>query len=100
VTYTVAAGLGVLGALLLDLVVLRTRVVLGLAFWCLYPIIFVFQLVSNGILTGRGVVLYNPHDIIGIRLAHAPIEDLVFGFSLVLASLSIWTRAGRRSGPV
>jgi lycopene cyclase domain-containing protein len=87
-----AAGLGVAAAVVLDLFVLKTRLVLGRVFWLLYPIIFGFQLASNGILTGRGVVLYNPADIIGIRLVHAPIEDLAFGFALVLGSLSVWVR--------
>lgn len=95
-TYTAAAGAGLAGALLLDLVVLRTRLVLGAAFWCLYPIVLAFQLISNGILTGRGVVLYDPHAILGIRVGHAPVEDLAFGFSLVLASLAIWVSLGRR----
>jgi lycopene cyclase domain-containing protein len=96
VTYTVAAALGVVSAVVLDLWVLRTRLILGRVFWCLYPIIFGFQLASNGILTGRGVVLYNPHDVIGIRLVHAPIEDLAFGFALVLFTLSMWVRLGPR----
>jgi lycopene cyclase domain-containing protein len=98
VTYTVAAALGVVLALALDLAFLGTRLILGRVFWCLYPIIFGFQLVSNGILTGRGVVRYNPHDIIGVRLVHAPVEDLAFGFALVLSSLSIWVRLGRGRG--
>ena len=51
-TYTVAAGLGVGVAVLLDLVVLRTRVLAGAAFWLTYPIVFIFQLVFNGVLTG------------------------------------------------
>ncbi len=95
--YTVAAGLGVVVSLLLDLVILRTRLVLGRVFWCLYPIIVGFQLASNGVLTGRGVVRYNPEAILGVRLAYAPVEDLAFGFALVLASLSMWTWLGRRS---
>jgi lycopene cyclase domain-containing protein len=92
VTYTVAAALGVLGAVLVDLFVLRTRLVTKVVFWATYPIIIVFQLLSNGILTSRGIVLYNPEAIIGVRLAYAPIEDLFFGFALVLFSLSIWVR--------
>jgi lycopene cyclase domain-containing protein len=99
VTYTVAAALGVVAAIVLDVAVLRTRVVLGAVFWCLYPIIFTFQLISNGVLTGRGVVLYNPNDILGVRLVHAPVEDLAFGFALVLFSLSLWVRFGRRRHP-
>jgi lycopene cyclase domain-containing protein len=96
VTYTVAAALGVLGALGLDVGVLRTRLVTRVTFWATYPIIVVFQLLSNGILTGRGVVRYNPATIIGRRLVYAPIEDLAFGFALVLTSLSVWVWLGRR----
>jgi len=99
-TYTVAAALGVVASVLLDVVILRTRLVLGRVFWCLYPIVFGFQLASNGLLTGRGVVLYNPDDILGIRLVHAPVEDLAFGFALVLLTLSLWVWLGRvLSGP-
>lgn len=95
-TYTAAAVLGVVCAVLIDLFVLRTRLTLRLAFWSLYPIIFVFQLASNGILTGRGVVLYNPDDILGVRLVYAPVEDLLFGFALVLLTLSVWLWWERR----
>jgi lycopene cyclase domain-containing protein len=97
VTYTVAAALGVLGALLLDLAVLRTRLVLGRTFWVVYPIVLGFQLLSNGILTGLRVVRYNPAAILGPRIAYAPVEDLAFGFALVLMSLSIWVWLGRRA---
>jgi lycopene cyclase domain-containing protein len=95
-TYTVAAALGVLGALAIDLGVLRTRLVAGVTFWATYPIILGFQLLANGILTGRGVVRYNPAAILGVRVVYAPIEDLAFGFALVLMSLSIWVWLGRR----
>lgn len=95
-TYTVAALLGVTGAVLVDLVVLRTRLVTRLVFWATYPIVFVFQLLSNGILTGRGIVLYNPRDILGVRLVHAPVEDLLFGFAMILLTLSLWVWLGRR----
>jgi lycopene cyclase domain-containing protein len=95
-TYTAAAVLGVLGALVLDLGVLRTRLVASVTFWATYPIILGFQLVANGILTGRGVVRYNPMAILGPRLVYAPVEDLAFGFALVLMSLSVWVWLGRR----
>jgi lycopene cyclase domain-containing protein len=96
VTYTVAAALGVLGALTVDVAVLRTRLVTGVTFWATYPIIIIFQLLSNGVLTGLGVVRYNPEAIVGLRIAYAPVEDLAFGFALVLTSLSVWAWLGRR----
>jgi lycopene cyclase domain-containing protein len=96
VTYTAAAVLGVLGAVGLDLAVLRTRLVAGRLFWASYPIVLGFQLLFNGILTGRGVVRYDPAAIIGVRVAAAPVEDLAFGFALVLVTLSLWVWWGRR----
>src|SRR5688500_6039774 len=95
-TYTVAALLGVAGALLVDLAVLRTRLVTRVVFWATYPIIITFQLLSNGILTGRRIVVYDPAAIIGWRLVYAPVEDLLFGFALVLLTLSVWVWLGRR----
>jgi lycopene cyclase domain-containing protein len=95
-TYTVAVILGVAAALVVDLFILGTRVVRRRHFWALYPIVFVFQLASNGVLTGRKVVRYNPDDILGVRLVYAPVEDLAFGFALVLLTLSLWVRWGQR----
>jgi lycopene cyclase domain-containing protein len=96
VSYTITALLGLAGALVVDLVVLRTRLVLGRVFWATYPIVFVFQLLFNGLLTGRGVVTYDPAAILGVRIVYAPVEDLVFGLALVLLTLSLWAWWGRR----
>ncbi len=95
-SYTVAALLGVAGALAVDLFVLRTRLVRRVVFWATYPIVIVFQLISNGILTGRRIVIYDPAAIIGARIAYAPVEDLLFGFAMVLLTLSVWVWLGRR----
>jgi lycopene cyclase domain-containing protein len=95
-TYTEAAVLGVAGALAVDLLVLRTRLVTRAVFWATYPIVIVFQLLSNGILTGRRIVIYDPAAIIGWRIAYAPVEDLLFGFAMVLLTLSVWVWLGRR----
>jgi lycopene cyclase domain-containing protein len=91
-TYTLAAALGVVMALAADLAILRTRLVLGRVFWISYAIILFFQLLSNGVLTGRGVVRYDPAAILGLRVAYAPVEDLAFGFALVLTTLAVWVR--------
>ena len=95
-TYTVAALLGVAGAVTVDLFVLRTRLLRRRVFWATYPIVLFFQLLSNGILTGRDVVRYNDDAILGPRLVYAPVEDLLFGFALVLLTLSLWVRLARR----
>lgn len=95
-TYSMAALLGVLIALAVDLAVLRTRLVLGRVFWLSYLITVGFQLLANGILAGRGVVRYDPAAILGPRLAGAPVEDLAFGFALVLSTLVVWSWLGSR----
>ena len=89
-TYTVAAVVGVAAAVGLDVAVLRTRLVRRKVFWATYPIVLVFQLIFNGVLTGRGVVRYDPTTILGVRVAYAPVEDLLFGFALVLSTLAVW----------
>jgi lycopene cyclase domain-containing protein len=95
-TYTAAALVGVLAAAVLDLFVLRVRLLRRAAFWATYPIIITFQLLSNGILTGRNIVMYDPDAILGVRIAYAPVEDLIFGFALVLLTLDLWVWWGRR----
>jgi len=96
VTYTAAAVLGVLVAATLDLFVLRVRLLGRAVFWATYPLIIFFQLLSNGILTGRNIVMYDPSAILGWRIAYAPVEDLLFGFAMVLLTLDLWVWWGRR----
>jgi lycopene cyclase domain-containing protein len=96
VSYTALAFAGVVVALALDVAVLRTRLVARRAFWVAYAIIICFQLISNGILTYRHIVRYDPATIFGFRVGGAPVEDLLFGFSLVLQTLAWWVWWGRR----
>ena len=96
-SYTAAACLGVLAAVALDLVVLRTRLLLRRVFWTSEAIIVFFQLIANGVLTGRGIVRYSAAEVTGWRIAYAPVEDLLFGFALSLSTLALWVAAGRRS---
>ena len=109
-TYTAAALLAVVLTVLLDLLVLRTRLLTRKAFWAAYGIIVFFQLVTNGVLTGRGIVFYDGGAITGSsssagqapqllgdgRIVFAPFEDLLFGFALVVQTLAWWVWWGRR----
>jgi len=98
VSYTALAVAGVAAALVLDLLLLRTRVVTRRAFWTSYAIVVFFQLLTNGWLTGRGIVTYADSAILGARLVFAPVEDLLFGFSMVVQTLAWWVWWGRRRG--
>lgn len=105
--YTLAAVLAVVVVVLTDLFLLRTALVRSRTWWTSYGIVLVFQLVTNGWLTGRGIVTYDGAAIVGSarivflgdgRIAFAPVEDLAFGFALVLLSSATWVWAGSRKG--
>jgi len=95
VTYTEADVVAVVAALLLDLVLLRTRLLTTRLFWVSYAIVLFFQLIVNGLLTGLQIVTYDPAQILGPRVAFAPVEDIAFGFAMVTATLSVWVWVGR-----
>jgi lycopene cyclase domain-containing protein len=97
VTYSALAVAAVVAVLVVDLLVLRTRLVTRRVFWVAYAIVLGFQLLMNGVLTGRGVVTYDPGSVWGPRLAYAPVEDLLFGFALVTLTLATWAAVNRRA---
>ena len=106
-TYTAIAVVAALAAIALDRWAARTRLTTSGTWWTAYGIIVFFQLLSNGWLTGRGIVRYAPDAILGSdrvtfvgegRLVYAPVEDLGFGFALVLTSCVVWVWLGRRHG--
>ena len=96
-SYSALAVTAVVAVLVLDLAVLRTRMVTRKVFWAAYAIILVFQLLMNGVLTGLHVVVYAPDAIWGPRIAYAPVEDLMFGFALVVLTLATWAAVNRRA---
>ena len=104
-SYTATAAIAVLVAILVDLLILRTALVRTRTWWTAYGILVVFQLITNGWLTGRGIVRYSDNAILGSgrivfladgRIAYAPVEDLAFGFALVLLSCAVWVWTGMR----
>jgi len=60
----------------------------------IYAILLIPFLIVNGILTGTGleepVVIYNNSENLGIRIVSIPIEDVFYGFELVLLNLLIY----------
>lgn len=119
-TYTELTLIGVAIVIALDFLVFKTKILTRRVFWVSYSIVIFFQLLTNGILTGFGIVEYSGDAIIGSstpkdapptflgdgRIVFAPIEDLLFGFCLVVLTLIIWVWLGRngvqrdpKSGP-
>ena len=95
-SYSAIAIISVLLALSFDLLLTKRKLTLKKAFWISYAIILPFQLLTNWWLTSRNIVAYSPDAIWGIRIAAAPVEDLLFGFSLILITLDNWVSVTRK----
>lgn len=103
-SYTALAVGALVVIVVLDLVV-GPRLLARRAFWMAYLILVGFQLLTNGWLTGREVVRYDPDATLSDgsvvllgdwRVAFAPVEDLLFGLALILLTLDLWVVLGRR----
>lgn len=93
-TYTGLALLTIITVLLIEAMVLKTGLLKKIEFYLAYGIVLFFQLLTNGYLTGREIVLYDSEVILGLRVAYAPFEDLMFGFALVFFTMAVWTKIG------
>lgn len=93
--YTAASAAGVVLTVLLELLVLRTGLFRDLRYWLALAIVAGFQLLVNGVLTCPPIVSYDPAEILGLRVACAPVEDLGFGFAMVTTTIALWRRSGR-----
>jgi lycopene cyclase domain-containing protein len=91
--YTAASAAGVVLAVLLELLVLRTGLFRDPRYWITLAIVAAFQLLVNGVLTCPPIVSYDPAEILGPRIVCAPIEDLGFGFAMVTTTIALWRRA-------
>ncbi len=95
-TYTELAILSVLFVIVADRYLLKVRLLEKKAYWTSYSIIIFFQLLTNWWLTSRNILSYSEEVIIGWRIASAPVEDLLFGFSMVTLTMSLWIFWGRK----
>lgn len=87
--YTVLASVSVILVIVLDFT-LGTRLILNKKFWVFWIVMFVLIFVVNGYLTWRPIVLYGDPFFLHIRLFTIPIEDFLFGFSLITSNIIIW----------
>lgn len=95
-TYTQLCLVAIPTVVILDLFVTRSRILTRKSFWNAYAILLFFQLLTNWWLTSRGILTYSDDAITGIRIAAAPAEDLLFGFSMIVMTISLWMFWGRK----
>jgi lycopene cyclase domain-containing protein len=94
--YTLLAIAGVLIVIFIDLVILKTRLILTKKFWLFWCVMFILIFIINGYLTWRPIVLYGEEYYLGIRLFTIPIEDFLYGFALLSLNISIWEFCTKR----
>ena len=87
--YTSIAVVSVMFVLVLDIIA-KTFLTKQRAFWIFWAVMFLLILLVNGYLTWRPIVIYGEAFYSGIRLFTIPIEDFLFGFSLITLNLIIW----------
>jgi lycopene cyclase domain-containing protein len=97
--YTVAAVIGAVAVIGLEVVWIRTGLFRTRAYWVSMAIILSFQVVVDGWLTklSAPIVFYAPEEFSGVRFPwDVPVEDYLFGFALVTLTMLLWDRAGGR----
>jgi lycopene cyclase domain-containing protein len=97
--YTVPAAAAVLAVCAWELLFLHTGLFRRLAYWLSILIVLGFQIPVDGWLTklSAPVVEYSPAQVTGLRGPwDIPLEDFLFGFTLVTAALLLWERQGIR----
>jgi lycopene cyclase domain-containing protein len=93
--YTLPAVISVVVVCVLELAVLRTGLFRKPAYWISMAIVLGFQVPVDGWLTKltAPIVIYNEKHTSGIRFPwDIPVEDFLFGWSLVTAVLLLWER--------
>lgn len=97
--YSVAAAASVVLVLGLERFVLHTGLLRTAAYWLTMVIVFGFQCLVDGWLTklDSPIVRYAPDAVTGVRFPwNIPVEDFLFGFSLLTSVLLFWEWAHRR----
>jgi lycopene cyclase domain-containing protein len=87
--YTLLASFSVVFILILDFV-LGTKLIINKRFWIFWAVMFVLIFIVNSYLTWRPIVIYGDSFYLGIRLFTIPVEDFLFGFSLISFNIILW----------
>ncbi|MGH9222580.1 MAG: lycopene cyclase domain-containing protein [Acidimicrobiales bacterium] len=96
-TFTVLSVVSVVAVVAAELWWFRTGIFRKAQFWVAYGIILFFEVLVDGWLTklSAPIVVYDPDEFSGWRFPFdIPVEDYLFGFSLIVLTIILWERAG------
>lgn len=97
--YTVLAVISVVATVAFERYVVGSGIFRSAQYWISMAIVGFFQILVDGWLTklSAPIVLYSPDHMLGLRFPwDIPVEDFLFGFSMVTGTILLWIRAGRR----
>ena len=95
--YTLLAVASVLGTIAVEVLWFRTGVFRKSQYWITMGIVYLFHVLVDGWLTklSAPIVIYDSGEIIGLRVPwDIPVEDYLFGFSMITLTLLVWLRIG------
>lgn len=87
--YTVIAVIFIFVAIFVDNI-LHVHILRQKKYYLFLFIILLFKIFINGYLTGYPIVIYNENVFWGVRLMTIPLEDFLFGFSMVTMTIIFW----------
>ena len=101
--YTLLAVLSVLGTVGVEVFWLHTGLFRKGQYWIAMAIVYFFHVLVDGWLTklSAPIVIYDTAQITGVRVPwDIPVEDYLFGFSMITLTLLLWVRQGERGDRV
>jgi len=87
--YTALAVISIIATIILDKKS-RVGILKSKEFYLFILVVLFFKLLVNGYLTGAQIVQYSPEFFLGKRITSIPLEDFLFGFSMVAMSIIFW----------
>ena len=98
--YTFLAVVSVIATVLVERLWLRTGIFRQAQYWIAMAIIYFFHVLVDGWLTKLSdpIVIYDEDQITGVRIPwDIPVEDYLFGFSMLTLTMMLWLRRGDRT---
>ncbi|MDY6843481.1 MAG: lycopene cyclase domain-containing protein [Thermodesulfobacteriota bacterium] len=97
--YTILAFLSVVVAIIIDyrsgMKLLKKR-----EYYAFLMFMFFMMCLVDGYLT-RNIVMYNPRYFLGLRFFTIPLEDFLFGFSMITLTIILWEYfKGKKRRPI
>ncbi len=98
--YTLLAVLSVLATVAVELFWWHTGLFRKGQYWIAMAIVYSFHVLVDGWLTklSAPIVIYDGDQITGLRVPwDIPVEDYLFGFSMITLTVLLWVRQGDRA---